>query len=354
MTAYTRPFRLAAPLLITLLALTTSVMASEVVEPGETQEFTGGDDCEFTPFTDTLLKGTIARCLPPARAEAAALLSISAINNDVTSFATLITEFLVTPGSETVLDATVSAVVDWEGVLFGAGVVGAGASVTIEMFLVDDTNGTIKGQTVVLNKSQDSGALKGIDVGGTRVSGNRAVSFNGTVVRGHEHSIRLKLTCTAGSGLIGLSVGCIFYDDVIFGIDLSGDPHAQWTSLSITVEQDIFERLDQIDMKLEEMDMKLDAMEMKLGEMDTKLDSLLEGQNEIQRLLLTPQGRRSSSVGDFPLHPSSESDDEPGIDEFCAAQELAEDCSNADWLDDESESRRPRDCRWRHGACQAR
>lgn len=338
MMALERSTRLTIFMLIVLITFGSSAMAFEVVEPGETQQFSAGDDCLFTPYTDTVFKGTTAKCVEPSRVESAALLSISAVNLDVESFATLLTGFSVTPGGETVLDATVSAVVDWDGVLFGAGVLGAGASVKIDMILVDETTGTVKGQTEVLSKSQDSTGLKGIDVGGTRVSGAKTISFTGSVVRGHDHSIRLKLTCQAEAGLIGLDVGCIFYNDVFLGVNLGGDPHAKWTELSITVEQDIFERLDQIDMKL--------------GEMDAKLDALQSGQNEIQRLLLTPQGRRSSDAGDFPLHPETESPEEPGVEAFCAAIDRISQCAKADWLDDEEGS--PRDCQWRRGACQAR
>jgi hypothetical protein len=111
------------------------------------------------------------------------------------------------------------------------------------------------------------------------------------VVRGHDHSIQLRLTCQAESGLVGLDVGCIFYNDV-FGINLGGDPHAKWTELSITVEQDIFERLDQIDMKLDQMDGKLDQLDVKLNQMDMKLDQMDGKLDEAIELLITPQGRR--------------------------------------------------------------
>ena len=39
------------------------------------------------------------------------------------------------------------------------------------------------------------------------------------------------------------------------------------------------------------------------------------------------------------------------LEEFCAIQERANDCTKADWQDDESTN--PRDCRWRKGACEA-
>jgi hypothetical protein len=187
-----------------------------------------------------------------------------------------------------VLNASISAEVDWNGVLFGAGILGAGANVQVELFLVDETAGAIKARAEVVKKSQDSTGLKGIDIGGTSFKGSREVSLEGTVVRGHDHSIQLKVTCSAESGLIGLDVGCIYQNDV-FGIDLGGDPHVKWTSLSITVEQDIFERLDQIDAKLGVLEGKIDNIDSRLDGMDEKL-------NEVIRLLLTPQGRRSSDL----------------------------------------------------------
>ena len=73
-------------------------------------------------------------------------------------------------------------------------------------------------------------------------------------------------------------------------------------------------------------------------------------------LLLTPHGRRSSERGDFPLKPVADAGGdpgmEPGIDAFCAAQARSRDCTNADWLDDESGN--PNDCRWRGRSCEAR
>ena len=275
---------------IPLVMAIAPAAAAEVVDPGETQVFTAADRCAGTPFEDTVFVGTNSACVPPARVEAAALLSIAALNSNVTSFSTVFSDFLVTGDNGSVLDASVSATVDWDGVLFGAGIAGAGARVKIELILFDETDGTVKGSTVILDQAQDSTTLVGIDVGGTRLAGSADVSLTGTVVRGHEHSLQFKLTCGAESGVVGLDVGCIFMNDV-FGINLGGDPHAKWTSLSITVEQDILEILERI--------------EERIGGLDDKLD-------EVIRLLLTPQGRRSTTfldcddedddeVCDFPL-----------------------------------------------------
>ena len=279
-----RRYRLLATIiLLAICVIPQPADAFEVVEPGETQTFTQADRCEGTPTFSNAFKGENSFCIPAiGRAEAATLLTISGINLNVTAFGTVITDFLVTStNSETVLDATVSADVSWNGLLFGAGILGAGASVVVEMSLVDEDTGVVTGKTTIVNKSQDSTGLKGLDVGGTRFSGNSEVTFLGKVVRGHSHSINLKVTCNSESGLIGLDVGCIFQTDV-FGLGLGGDHFVKWNSLSITVEQDIFERFDRIDEKLEVIDGKIDQLDMKT--------------DEVIRLLHTPQGKRQSDI----------------------------------------------------------
>jgi len=287
------------------------LQAQVLVQPGITHQFTNADNClcDGTPFLDTVLKATISSCdQTRSRVEAAAILSVSAINNDVSAFSTVYTCFYVpSAGKETVLNATVAAKIDWNGVLFGAGIVGAGAAVQVDLLLVDETAGVIKASTEVFKKGQDSGALKGISVGGTHVIGDRTVSLQGTVVRGHQHSIRLKVTCSAESGLIGLDVGSIFYDNV-FGLNLSGDYHVRWTELSITIEQDINEKLDQLlqgqEMLKQGQALLLQGQQMlKQGQAEIKqsiADHAAENKAmlaEIKNLLLTPQGTRPG----FPL-----------------------------------------------------
>lgn len=240
-----------------------------LVDPGTTYHFTSADncDCSGTPYHDGVW-ATYSLCdYDRNRAEAGAMLAVSAINIDTTAFDTLHTCFYVPGSKPTVLDATVSANINWDGVLFGAGVLGAGASVTIDMFLVDKTDNVIKASTRVMQKAQDSAGLKGIDVGGTHVSGSQGVSMQGTVVRGHQYAIQLRVTTSAETGLVGVSVGSIFAENV-FGLGL-GDHYVKWTQLAITVNDDISEKLDQ----------------------------LLQGQEEIEKLLKTPQGRRPG----FPL-----------------------------------------------------
>jgi hypothetical protein len=281
--------------LLPILLTATSVLAVEVA-PGQTRQFNQASyDCILTPFEETIKKATGADCDVPFRVESYAILSLAAINNDVSAQALQKTPFSVSGDNGSVLDASVSASANWQGFLFGAGIVGAGANVQITLELYDETDQIATGQITVFTKSQDSASLKGIDIGGTRVSGSRVLSFSGTVKRGHDYTIRYAVTCNAESGFVGIDVGCVFFTDLT-GYGLSEDLRAELTQLSITIEGDVFERLDVIDEKLDEMDEKLDGLDSKLSGVDQKTD-------EILRLLMTPPGRRETEGDSFPKKP---------------------------------------------------
>lgn len=273
---------LATIVLLAGSAIPQPARAFEIVEPGETQEFTSADRCAGTEFKDGIIKATLSRCDPATgRAEAAAALNIGFFNTEVEAFGSVITDFIVTSiDAETLLDAVVSADVNWNGVLYGTGAGGAGGSIEVVMSLVDEDTGVVTGKTTVVNKSQEDTTILGLSLGGTKISGNSKVTFPGKVVRGHAHSIRLTVNCSANSGLVGLAMGSIFANNV-FGLDL-GDRFVKWNSLSITVEQDIFERFDRIDEKLEVIDGKIDQLDMKT--------------DEVIRLLHSPQGQRDSNI----------------------------------------------------------
>ena len=270
--------------LIAAIVFSSPAWSGGTVSPGETHMFTEADRGDGTPFFDSVLKGTNSFWIPQeSRAESIAILTIAAFNSTVSAFGSVITDFDVTSGSngaETVLDATVSADVEWNGVLFGAGILGAKAVVTIEMFLVDETTGLTTAQTLVVSKSQDSTGLKGIDVGGTVFSGTKKVTFAGKVVRGHMHSLALKVTCEANSGLIGLDVGCVFFDNAA-GLGIVNG-FAKWNNLAITVEQDLFDLLVNIQASIDDL--------------QADVDVIRERQLEEIRLLTTPQGRRQTDV----------------------------------------------------------
>lgn len=262
---------------------------AQFVDPGGPPlEFTEGQFCIWSGPDDLLLADAYGDCnAAQNRVEVGTSIWLGGLNLDLSSHTSVYNDFIVNGDSGATLDAFVTADVDWHGILYGAGVLGAGASVKLEMFLWDQNTGAITGSKTILSKSQDSTGLKGIDVGGTIVRGSDHFSFPVKVVRGHNYTIEMRLTCQSESGLIGADIGCAFMPDVVGG--LPGDHHAKWTSLSISVAADINDRFD--------------ALEAKLDALDTKLD-------EVLRLLHTPPGLRETEVPaceglacDFPQNP---------------------------------------------------
>lgn len=278
-------------ILVAALVSVSPAWSDGTVSPGETRTFSEADGGSGSIISSNAFKGTDRDFIPEENtAQAAAFLSILAFNDSVSSFASVDTAFWVTRGSsgtETVLDATVSADVEWSGVLFGASVLGGGASVTIEMSLVDENTGVTTGKVQVVSENQNSVGIKGLDVGGTLISGTKRVSFPAKVVRTHLHTIRLKVTCEAEAGLVGVDIGCIFMDDAFnSGIN---DAFAKWNTLSINVEQDLFEQLATIQASI-------DALTIKVDNLQGDVDVITARQLEDIRLQVTPTGRRTTDV----------------------------------------------------------
>jgi hypothetical protein len=259
-----------ASLVLLVFLTTTPVYAlPNTAEPGETTEFIQWDDCDGTPNDNGFFTETFSACEHPDKIAASAALVVGASSKKVTSFATAFHDFRVgeSDDNETVLNATVSADINWEGIL--AGGVGAEAGVRIEVSLLDfsGSNEITLGQTEVFQKTHNSTQIT--------VTGSNSVSFPATVVRSHRHSILVTLTCTAETGALGFLAVCGFFPD-----DLNSDKFIQWRNLSITIEQDVNDRFDRIDENLAIIESKIDALEA------TNL--------EIIRLLHTPNGRRAS------------------------------------------------------------
>lgn len=285
--------------LMAAMAASSPAWSDGTVSPGETRTFSEADGGSKSVIFGDAFKGTDTDFIPEeSTAQAAAFLSILALNASVSSFASVDTAFWVSrgdSGAATVLDATVSVDVEWDGILFGASVLGGGASVTVEMSLVDENTGATTGDIQVVSVDQNSIGLKGLDVGGTLISGTKRVTFPAKVVRTHLHTIRLKVTCEAESGLVGVDIGCIFMDDA-FNSGITG-AFAKWNTLSITVEQDLFELLAKIQLSIDDL--------------QADVDVITERQLEEIRLLHTPQGRRATDVPacggaacDYPENPT--------------------------------------------------
>jgi hypothetical protein len=268
------------PLLPLVFLATTAVYAlPDTAEPGETTEFTQWDDCDGTPYESGVFVETLSACEHPDKIAASAALTIGAFSTKITSFATAYHDFRVgdEDDNETVLNATVSADINWEGNLFGGiGGEGAEGEVAIEFSLLDISGGNemTMGQTEVFQKTYNGAQIT--------VKGSNSVSFPATVVRSHRHSILVTLTCTAQTGALGVAAGCGFFPDA-----LNSDKFVQWRNLSITIEQDINDRFDTIDENLA-------IIESKIDDINVKIDALEATSLEIIRLLHTPTGRRAS------------------------------------------------------------
>jgi len=253
--------------------------AREALSPGQTFDFISLDDCDYSEEDGRVIVVAAGNCIEPRRLEALAVLPITAINLDATAYAIAYHTFSVTSaGAETVLNTTVSGNVNWDGVLFGAGLLDAGADVEVVASLYDESARTITGSRQILAEDQNSIGIKGIDVGGSPVRGSREFSFTGTVVRGHNYSVRIELYCNARSGFVGLDIGCVFTPGFI-GLG-PRDRFVEWRDLSITIEGDIFERIDQLEEKIDVLSEQTEALDEKLM--------------EVIRLLNTAPGQRSS------------------------------------------------------------
>lgn len=117
------------------------------------------------------------------------------------------------PGDGTAaVDAQISASVSWQGVLAGNGAGGTRAAVTITLSVVDGDR-TIASETVHSEEQRESL----LTVGGFDDVGTANADLQVALVPG-VYSLRLSVTCEAGSGLIGAATHCIFgpsdtYDD---------------------------------------------------------------------------------------------------------------------------------------------
>lgn len=284
------------PIISVLLAagLAAAPARAQGVDPGGPPlEFAAGQFCIWSGPDNRALADTYGDCNAElSRVEVGTSIWFGGLNMDIASHTSVYNDFIVNGDSGATLDATVTAEVDWNGLLYGLGVAGAGASVKLELFLWSQN--AVTGSKTVMSEAQAGIELVKIDIGGTSVSGSDRISFPAKVVRGHTHTIEMRLTCQSQIGLIGADVGCAFMPDIPGGIP--GDFHAKWTYLSVSVAADINDRFDALEAKIDALDAKVEAL-------DGKLD-------EVLRLLHTPPGLRETEepacqgqACDFPQNP---------------------------------------------------
>jgi hypothetical protein len=239
--------------------------------------------------------------------------------------------------------------------------------------VTDTTAGVLVAADTVVNDSIVDGIIP--------VSEKNAVAMPLPLNRGHSYRVSLILEARA-VGSAGDIDGAL--SDFI--------KTARWFGLSVTAGRDPFAliaiidaRLDQLETDVAALEERVDGIEGDIEELDEKVDQLREDFDNHSHTYLTGKGtghNNTEADTGAPVLPASEPDDEsgdvddgdgvesaddlcPGTPEgaevdasgcelaaFCSLQERTSICWKADWQGDES--RKPRDCRWRRGACEAR
>jgi hypothetical protein len=286
----------------------------------------------------------------------------------------IFTDFNITGEEGALVGSFLTTVVSVSGILSALGPE-ALASVEASLRVTDTTDDVlIAAETVVNDKIAD---------GKIPVAEKSVVAMSLPLNRGHSYRVSLILKAAA-VGSVG-DVGSALSDFL---------DTASWSDLSVTAGVDPFALIVIIDARLDQLESDVDALEEQVDGIEEDLDELTgtveelredfdnhshtyltgrgQGHNNTEATTTPPTGGDGPEPnGDESSH-SSDGDDVadgndlcPGTPEgaevdasgcelnaFCSLQERNAVCLSADWQDDES--RTPRDCRWRHRACEAR
>ena len=295
------------------LAATTAAFAAPSVAPGATHIFPTPDGGETECRIDVL---AVACGFPQVRFSGT---DFDAVTKEVTAVfypvvgtfgeanhasASLYNDFIVSDSvitsrsSDGVILAHISAGFDYNAFLLGA----AAYTVDAELNLVisDVTDGApgvpIASHTLATRDRSGDQGLTDISAGGQSVVlTNEGGGFTVLVRRGHTYRITFQATAYGAALILGRP---------------SSDVTAKLKSLHVTLEEDEVEQLamhdDAIRSDLAAHDATIQA-QVSQHDADIKdlLRDLRERQEHIIQLLLTPQGRRESYLGSFPLKPDT-------------------------------------------------
>jgi hypothetical protein len=355
----------AAAVALILLVLPVAGLAAVDIDPGTTASdlaADGGNILEECPDTPTEMCTVVINA---ADNEVGALVDVTDEGSGVAS-GEIFTDFNITGEEGELVGSFLSAVVDVSGVLSGLGPKGL-ASVKASLVVTDTTAGMLVAAETVVNDRVVDGIIP--------VSEKNTVAMQLPLNRGHSYRVSLILEARA-VGSAGDVDGAL--SDFI--------KTARWFGLSVTAGRDPFAliaiidaRLDQLETDVAALEERVDGIETDIEELDEKVEELREDFDNHSHTYLTGKGtghNNTEAETGAPLLPPGEPVDDVdgiegvddlclgtpegaevdvngcGIDAFCSLQERISVCSSADWQDDES--RNPRDCRWRRGACEAR
>jgi hypothetical protein len=337
---------------LTLLALPVAAVAAVDIDPGTTESdlaAEGGNILEECADTAT---ETCTVVINEAGNEVGALVDVTADGTGIAS-GEIYTDFNVTGiGDGALVGSFLSAEVDVSGVLSGLGP-NAFASVKASLEVTDTTAGVLVAAETVVDDSITDGTIS--------LSGANAVAMPLPLTRGHSYRVSLIIKAQA-VGSPGDDAGAL--SDFV--------NTASWSGLSVTAGEDPFALIAQLDLRVTQLETDVDDLE-------ETVEGLREDFDNHSHTYLTGKGtghNNTEAETGAPLLPPGEPVDDvdgvesgndlcPGtpegaevdangceLDAFCSLQERISVCSSADWQDDES--RNPRDCRWRRGACEAR
>jgi outer membrane murein-binding lipoprotein Lpp len=355
---------------LTLLALPVASFAAVDIDPGTTESdlaAEGGnilEECELTATETCEVE------IKEADNEVGALVDVTEDGSGIAS-GEVFTEFNITGEEGALVGSFLSAVVNVSGVLSALGPE-ALASVEASLQVTDTTDGVLIAAETVVNEKIADGKIP--------VAEKSVVAMSLPLNRGHSYRVSLILEAGAVAGVGGVGdVGSALSDFL---------DTASWSDLSVTAGVDPFAliviidaRLDQLESDVDALEERVDGIEVDIEELDEKVDQLREDFDNHSHTYLTGKGRgHNNTEADTgaPVLPASEPgdvDDGDGVESaddlcpgtpvgaevdasgceveaFCALQDRISICSKSDWQGDES--RNPRDCRWRRGACEAR
>jgi len=351
---------------LTLFALPVAAIAAVDIDPGTTASDLVADGGNIIEECEDTATETCTVVINDAGNEVGALVDVTEDGSGIAS-GEVYTDFNITGVKEGALVGSfLSAEVDVFGVLSGLGPK-AVASVKVSLEVTDTTEGVLVAAETVVDDSIADGTIP--------VSGKNALAMPLPLTRGHSYRVSLIIRALA-TGSPGDAAGALS--------DFANT--ASWSGLSVTAGDDPFALISKLDIRVTQLETDVDALEERVDgiegdieELDENVEQLREDFDNHSHTYLTGKGtghNNTEAETGAPLLPPGEPVDDvdgvesgpdlcPGTPEgaevdangcdvaaFCALQERVSLCSSSDWRDDES--RNPRDCRWRRGACEAR
>jgi hypothetical protein len=337
---------------LTLLVLPVAALAAVDIDPGTTASdlaAEGGNILEECADTET---ETCTVVINAADNEVGALVDVTDEGSGVAS-GEIFTDFNITGEGGALVGSFLSAVVNVSGVLSGLGPKGL-ASVKVSLEVTDTTAGVLIASDTVVSDAVVDGKIP--------VAEKNAVAMPLPLTSGHSYRVSLILEARA-AGSLGDVDGAV--SDFL--------ETASWFDLSVTAGRDPFGLIAIIDARLDELETDVEDLEETVEELRDDLDNHShtyltgrgKGHNNTEAetgAALIPEVEPVDDVDDedgvasendlCPGTPAGAEVDASGCElaAFCSFQERASVCSKADWRADESKN--PRDCRWRSGACE--